>query len=347
MDNQTYPKFLNNRLVRHGIFWSSILFFFTVPPSLGRPDLLGWQLIMNLCYTPLDMFAVYITLYALLPGILNRKRIVINSLLYIGLLVSIAGISNFLEEHVITFIPQELVERNTIIIEYFRSVMMLNMIIGVAVGIKLAVLWYQEQLKNQEITKRQAQTELAQLREQLNPHFLFNTLNNIDTLVLQDPGKASETLIRLSDILRYSIYEASENLVALDKELEYLENYVSLQRIRINKPDFVEFHRTGSGSGLRISPMLMIPLVENAFKHSYKHGDGSGIHIEIIISGTHFSFITRNRCKPANTKETSQLGGIGIQNVKRRLELQYPNHYQFENSLTAGWYTCILQLTLT
>ncbi len=347
MNIRPYPKHLSNPVARHAAFWVLILAFFTIPTTLSKPDQLGWQLLMNLCYTPLDMFAVYITLYGLLPGILNRRHLARNALLYLVLILFVAVASNLLENHVFTFLPASLAEHESLVSEYFKSILMINMIIGVAVGFKLLMLWYESQLKSQELTSRQTQTELVQLREQLNPHFLFNTLNNIDNLVLHDPAKASEALIQLSDILRYSIYETSANLVSLDKELEYLDNYIELQRIRISQPDFVVVSRTGSSNGLLIAPMLMIPLVENAFKHCYRQGQVPGIRISISIEGNQFNFKTENSIQPDQKAQVGKTGGIGIQNVKRRLDLQYQGKYRFEHQARNNIYYSHLYLDLS
>jgi hypothetical protein len=341
-----YPKYIRNPVVRHSIFWILIITFFTTPYILAGNTKIGWPVVQNLCYTPVDMFAVYVTLYGLLPGILNRKQIVINSILYLVLLLFVAIISKELEDHVFTFFPESVVDHNSTPAEYFRSMLIINMIVGAAVGMKLLMLWYDAQIKSQELISQQTQSELAHLRGQLNPHFLFNTLNNIDTLVLHDPVKASEALIQLSDILRYSIYETSSDFVSLEKELEYLDNYIQLQRIRINQNDFVEVTKTGSSIGLKIAPMLMIPLVENAFKHSFRQGPVPGIRIKIEIRGHELDFITENSIGPGQTLPVSNQGGIGTQNVMRRLELQYPGKYQFDQSIRNGTYFTRLQLNL-
>jgi hypothetical protein len=346
MENRNYPKYLRIPVIRHFAFWMLIIAFFTVPDILNDFYLVGWQVLLNLCYTPVDMFAVYVTLYLLLPGILHRKRILLNGLLYLVVIAIVAVVSKELEDHVYTFFPAELVEHNSTITEYFRSMLTINMIVGVAVGIKLVMLWYDQQLKSKELISRQVQTELTQLRAQLNPHFLFNTLNNIDTLVLHDPVKASETLIQLSDILRYSIYETSSDYVALDKELEYLDNYIQLQKIRINQNDFVEVTRSGNTNGLKIAPMLMIPLVENAFKHSFRQGPVPGIRIKIDLSGNELIFITENNINPGYRAPMDQPGGIGVQNVRRRLDLQYPGKHRFEQSIMNSTYFTRLQLEL-
>ena len=174
------------------------------------------------------------------------------------------------------------------------------------------------------------QSELVHLRSQLNPHFLFNTLNNIDTLVLQYPERASETLIKLSDILRYCIYETSEDQVPLEKELEYLQNYIDLQKIRLNQPDFVRVKLSGISAGKKIAPMLLIPLVENAFKHGDRKVATPGISIFIEIADHQLKIVVENSIKQVRLYEIEKVGGIGLKNVRRRLELQYPDRHILE-----------------
>lgn len=324
-----------------------IISFFAFPNIITGSKDLGWNLLLNVCYTPVDMLVVYVTLYVLLPGILNRKRIIVNGLLYLALLFVAAVVSRELEDHVLTFFPESLIQHYSPISEYYRSMLIINMIVGVAVGIKVILLWYDSQIHSKELLTRQVQTELSQLRAQINPHFLFNTLNNIDNLVLHDPARASETLIQLSDILRYSLYETSSDLVNLSKELEFLDNYVQLQRIRIDQSDFVEVTRTGSGDGLRIAPMLMIPLVENSFKHCYRHGPSPGIRIHISIHEEELEFTTENTVNPDQGFSVEKSGGIGIQNLKRRLELQYPGKHDFKQTVRDNLYFTRLHLELS
>lgn len=347
MQVQNYPKFLKNPIVRHTAFWVLIIGFFTVPNFEFGWERLGWTVLMNICYTPVDMLAVYTTLYYLLPRLLKRKQILLNVFLYLLLTLTLSILSRFLKDHVLTFLPDDLVENKSWIGEYYRSTMILNMIVFVAVGLKLLMLWYDAQLRSQELANRQIQSELIQLRAQINPHFLFNTLNNIDNLVLHDSARASETLIQLSDILRYSLYDTSSDLVSLTKELEFLDNYVQLQRIRIDQNDFVEVKRSGSGDGLRIAPMLMIPLVENSFKHCYRYGESPGIRIQISIHEKELEFTTVNRINPDHSMAVKNPGGIGIQNLKRRLELQYPGKHDFEQSVKDNHFFTRLHLDLS
>ena len=340
-----YPKYLSKAIIRHLLFWVFIIAFFTSPDLFSGGNI-SIRLVSNLCYVPLDMMAVYFTLYIFLPMIMKRRQFVIAGLLYILMVVALALLSKLLKEHVYTFLPPVLLQ-GSVERELFNSTLVINMIVGMAVGAKLLMLWYAIQLKSKEMENQQTRSELAHLRSQLNPHFLFNTLNNIDSLVLNDPERASETLIKLSDILRYSIYETVTDKVVLEKELEYLQNYIDLQRIRINQPDFVRFNINGSANGLEVAPMLLIPLVENAFKHGDRKVQAPGIIIDIRIHSRSLELSVENGIKNKSGQDIELYGGIGLNNVKRRLDLQYRGKYELNQHEYGDKYFIRLTLDLT
>ena len=167
-------------------------------------------------------------------------------------------------------------------------------------------------------------SELALLRSQVNPHFLFNTLNNIYSLVCKKSPDAPEAIMKLSSIMRYMLYDANTDIVLLEKEIEYLESFIELQKLRIRHTDFVELRIEGVVGNKTIAPMLLIPFVENAFKHGSKIGPLPGIRIHLIAAPHQMIFEVTNHLKKnlLGTKDT--IGGIGLQNIKRRLEILYP-----------------------
>ncbi len=172
-------------------------------------------------------------------------------------------------------------------------------------------------------------SELALLRTQVNPHFLFNTLNNINTLVKKDPDKANQSIIKLSGIMRYMLFEAQQDKVLLESELEYLESYIDLQRIRLEDEEYIKYAVEGNPRGIEITPMLFIPFVENIFKHGSKTQKNPAFHIHLKITPNAVVFRAENPVKSRN-QQSHQGHGIGIQNVRRRLELLYPNRHLLE-----------------
>jgi ligand-binding sensor domain-containing protein len=171
-------------------------------------------------------------------------------------------------------------------------------------------------------------SELALLRNQVNPHFLFNTLNNIYSLVYQKSSEAPEALMKLSDIMRYMLYETASDKVLLEKEIDYLKSFIDLQLLRLKSREFVQFEITGDPSGKIIAPMLLIPFVENAFKHGNKTVLNPGIIIKLDCKPNSLSFYVMNSKRIGGSKDC--VGGIGLTNVKRRLDLIYHDKFSLD-----------------
>lgn len=186
------------------------------------------------------------------------------------------------------------------------------------------VSWYSERKSKEELKRKTLQTELALLRAQINPHFLFNTLNNIDILIEKEPKKASEYLNKLSDIMRFAIYDSSSEKILLSQELEYIKKYIDLQRIRTSNENFVKFKVDGNPYMLKIAPMLFIPFIENAFKHSTDKKIDEAIKISIKMVGHEIHFNCINALSKSTTLQ--QKGGAGLEMIQNRLALMYPKH---------------------
>lgn len=191
--------------------------------------------------------------------------------------------------------------------------------------------WFANIQMKEQIEKEHLKNELELLKLQINPHFLFNTLNNIDSLIRKSPEDASEMLIKLSEMLRYMIYETQTAKVALKQEVDYLKRYVDLQRVRFTKEESVKFvvPQESAMSGLQIAPMLLIPLVENAFKHCSQAGPMPVIRITVSVDEDVLVFDCVNNCreKGATSQVVRAFAGIGLENVKKRLQLLYPNRF--------------------
>jgi len=187
-----------------------------------------------------------------------------------------------------------------------------------------------------ELENRNLKNELELLKSQINPHFLFNTLNNIDALIHKSPDDASRSLLSLSDMLRYMIYETNTEFVPIEKEIEYLEHYIKLQRLRLREPDFIKLSLSKECQNIKIAPVLFLPFVENAFKYASNEGNLPVININLNCDNSLLVFICTNYYN-SNNSEKIQSGGVGLENVRRRLELIYPKKHKFsivdENSV--------------
>lgn len=189
--------------------------------------------------------------------------------------------------------------------------------------IVLVLRWVFKQVKTiLRLKSEKNKTELQHLKSQVNPHFFFNTLNNLYGLVGKDPEKARQLILKLSDMMRYSIYEGEREYVTVEEEVAYLKNYIELHKMRYHKPIAVQFQEDIKHEGLKIMPLLFILLLENAFKHGVENlRHDAYVHIELVADKKTVRFrVTNNFDASTLSKET----GIGLKNLKRRLELAYP-----------------------
>jgi two-component system, LytTR family, sensor kinase len=185
---------------------------------------------------------------------------------------------------------------------------------------RIFIDWFKKKNDLIILEKENAESNLALLKNQINPHFLFNTLHNIDTLIYDDQDKASKSLVKLSDIMRYMLNDAKSDYVELQKEIEYLENYFSLEQMRMKNEKFLKYSINGNYKGYTIAPMIMIPFVENAFKHSIDSNTENGIIIKITIKNQLLSFVCENQFDKAEINK-DKVHGIGLETVKKRLDL--------------------------
>lgn len=188
--------------------------------------------------------------------------------------------------------------------------------------------WFEKERLTTRLEKLNIETELKFLKSQINPHFLFNSLNSIYALTLSKNDKAPEVILKLSEILRYILYEGGEKTVELKKEVEYIKNYLELEKIRFGNRLKVIIDLDGDFSGKEISPMILLPFVENSFKHGVNSTIGEAfVNIKISIEKNTLYFEIENNKQTTHTSEPKPNSGIGINNVKKRLSLIYPEKY--------------------
>jgi len=191
--------------------------------------------------------------------------------------------------------------------------------------------------------QQKAEAELAFLRSQINPHFLFNTINDIYSLVYRQQKEAPEALLKLSGILRYALYEENRDSVSLDKELAYLRDYLDLVSIGSNHRTFIDFHIEGDTDSLSIAPLLLIPFAENMVRHGVVDDPAYPASLHIRTEKGRFQLHAVNHIRQ---RQKDPVGGIGLRNVRRRLELMYPGLHSFEVTEKEGQFRCDLNLTL-
>ena len=204
--------------------------------------------------------------------------------------------------------------------------------------------WVFKQIKSIiRLKNEKEKTELLHLKSQVNPHFFFNTLNNLYGLMKKD-SKEREIVLKLSDMMRYSIYEGQKDWVSLKQELEYLKNYIELQGIRYHKKSDIQFTSQIDNPQARIMPLLFIILVENAFKHGLENLEKNAyIHTGLTENNNNINFVIENNFE---LQQTPNNDGIGLKNLKRRLELVYPNKHELSFNVDNNTYKVTLSLKI-
>ena len=216
--------------------------------------------------------------------------------------------------------------------------LLLNIIIAaVAIGIRhfIRIRRIRQQLQDEKAKNTEA--ELAWLKNQINPHFLFNTLNNISSLTQIDPDAAQDAIAQLSDLLRYAMYETNKKTVPVQGEVEFMRNYISLMKLRCNDKAVVNAQFNIQNPQYPIAPLLFISLVENAFKHGLSSSRPSSIDISLTQKDEQLQFCCDNTNYPKDDADRSG-SGIGLENTRRRLELMYHDRYQWQQSLEGDIY---------
>ncbi|WP_207429213.1 sensor histidine kinase [Pedobacter sp. SYSU D00535] len=327
----------------HSIVWLGLLLFFVFVGS--RNSSLQDSVIIFLYFGLFNIALFYVNYLYLLPNFLNTRRylacaVSITSLIIVSALIKY-GLANVFWETVL------LRGQNQTRIgfwEYFLgSVFTSTFFVFISTAFKFTSDWFVNEKIRKNLEKDKLSAELAFLKSQINPHFLFNSLNNIYSLAYQKSDKTPEAILKLSEIMRYMLQESNEVQVDLSRELRYLDNYIELQKLRFKNEAYVEFNITGSHINHRIAPLILIAFVENAFKHGLASDPENPIKLAVIINGSGLQFNVWNKKSLQNKDLTS---GIGLNNVKRRLELLYPGKYKLNITDTPSVYYCELSLDL-
>ncbi|HTE31309.1 MAG TPA: sensor histidine kinase [Chryseolinea sp.] len=206
-------------------------------------------------------------------------------------------------------------------------------LIGVVCGIVALVIrgfitWFNEIKLKQALKEKNHEMEMALIKSQLDPHLLFNTINNIDSLILKDTAAASDYLNKLSDIMRFVLYETTAEKILLSEEIEYIGKYIALQKIRTANQTYVHFSVTGTVGTKRIAPMVFIPFIENAFKHTNNKKLENAITVNIIVKDETIQLVCENRYDSKSAKKV--VGGLGNELVQKRLDLIYAGKHTLD-----------------
>jgi two-component system LytT family sensor kinase len=326
------------------LLFAGFIAFYTLAHSIRHlPELLHGRLNWNgettylLSVTRIAADIVISFLFTLFPYLLCYRYYPQRKFIHLatGLIISLSGC--FLVGYWWTSFMEQVKVRLSDYLPQAVFFYMVDAVFGMAFYFVRYAQYKEVQEKEAQLQNKQS--ELSFLRSQVNPHFLFNNLNNIYSLVYYQSDQALNAIAGLSELLRYMLYDASET-VTLTKEVTYIEKYIALQQLRFEKPSEIGFKVSGNFDEVGIPPLLLIPFVENAFKHGDASA-GNWLNINLATGDDHIRFSCSNK---KDVKQHDPTGGIGIDNVKRRLALLFPGKHQLDISDDTEWFTVKLEL---
>lgn len=328
--------------------------FFALPEFLTRREVAG-LLGIRLLNGALGIGFFYVNYYIITPEVLQQKRLVRFLLTIVGMVALLTALNTayyhwFFNK---TIPPIADLSGSPFVSESWLTtpipliVMALtsfSMLLALSSGLAAYRDRQEQERRHQQMIIEKKDAELNALKLQISPHFLFNTLNNVRYLARQQSTLTADAIQRLSDMLRYMIYQADSGPVPLSTEIDYLNDYIALQQLRLAPHNQVMFETDVAGSQVRIEPLLFIHFVENAFKYGIHHEEPSTITIRLQAGAGQLRFSVQNRRYPQNGTINGHESGIGLQNVQKRLALHYPKRHQLDINQTADWFT--VQLTI-
>lgn len=267
------------------------------------------------------LLLAYSNMYFFVPKFLFRKKYLSYGLFVLAGMI----ISFFIHEGYACYFKPDLLPYEDDSINFFTFTFMIMVLIIASAAVKLFQQWIADAQLIHDLELAKTNTELEQLKNQINPHFLFNMLNNANVLTKKDPEKASQVLMKLSDLLRYQLYDSARSKVLLTSDIHFLEDFLNLEKVRRDNFDFV-ISKEGNLSGIQIPPLLFISFVENAVKHNNDSSKSSYVNLFFEVSNDALFFKCINS-KPILKAIHPGLGGLGLANVKRRLELLFPSSH--------------------
>lgn len=287
----------------------------------------------------------YLNTEILVPLLIHKRKTAVYILSQVGALFVIMLLHWFL---FMQLMPDEKHEPRQFSVLAFLDFNIVLFILDTAASLAYRTIAdkFKEENLEKERQKENMKTELSFLRSQISPHFMFNVLNNIVALVRLKSEKLEPTIFKLSALMRYMLYQSDEKKVPLKREVEYLQSYIDLQQLRFGDKVTVNLEIDVPDGQLEIEPMLLIPFVENAFKHGTTYITNPQIDIELTVRNRQLYFLAGNRYSTNPDETKDETSGIGLANVKRRLKLLYGNDHEMMILEKDGWFSVSLQLKL-
>ncbi len=320
----------------HVLVWI-VLFSFPYLLSSGQQQAL--DRVVAHSWVPLVLYGLvfYLNYFVLADRFFLEKKYAVFAVINIVLIVFCVLLKEQINHSIFAHLFPDANDRKGPPISFFIYLQIIWFVVPVvfAIALKTAERLIKNESERKEAENIKLESELQHLKYQLQPHFFFNSLNNIYSLVDISPEKAKSSIHSLSKLMRYLLYDTTTEKVPLQQEVDFLEKYIALMRLRLTDKTQIEYSFPKVNDTITVAPLLFISLVENAFKHGVSANKNSTLYFEMDVQGNQIKFITKNPNYPKN--ETDKSGsGIGIVNLKKRLDLIYPNKHSFDYGVDDG-----------
>lgn len=332
MAENKLPIFFRFRIWWHLLFWVVIFVVYWLI-SAGYQDRYVEEFYMNLIVLPARIIGTYLMLYLILPQATRKRNFILFGILLVihfvvyGFLIYVSYYVTNPIPHIYDFHAHPLFNFPKILTKAVSDYALPVLASAIVIFKK----WYLDELANKKLAEEKIAAELSFLKSQVHPHFLFNTLNNLYALTLIKSDRTSDVVLKLSDLLDYMIYNSNEEFVSLSKEIEILNSYIELEKMRYNERLDIAVEISGEVDSHRIAPLILLPFIENSFKHGASNDRSHPvIRISLTIGKEFMTMKVVNSIPADKVEDDSVARGIGLKNVKRRLELIYPAEYELK-----------------
>ncbi len=345
MSDKLIERIIRWRPFNHIAYWVLLILFWGLFWGSDEGYYLNF-LYSEMVLMPVKMTMVYWTIYFLVPRYLFAKRYTLLAVLFFLGLGAVSVVLRLLAYYVLSplwgiYTTSENVLSIYRIMQFAADT---NTVLVLPLAYTLFKEWFKKQLESRELEQQRTSAELQLLKNQIHPHFLFNSLNSLYALVLKKSEQAPEVVLKLSALMRYQLHDASAELVELQKEIDYLNNYIALERLRYGNRFDLSFSTHGDWKRYCIAPLLLLPFVENAFKHGVSGANEAWLRIELSVNDEQLVFLVENSLGEKLDADISS--GIGLKNVRRRLELLYPDRHKLSIDAGDTFFCVVLKVDL-
>lgn len=345
--NTAFHELPLSRWGQYLLFWGLSFFilsrYFAYQNEISRIDI-----IYTFLFHISILSAVIVNSFYLIPRYLAEQRYILYSLLFIFTLVAGTILNIFTFRYLADWLFPDYYFISYF--SWFEIVQFIATYLVITSLLQLSGSWFREAEIKQKLAETEqahAETELRALKAQINPHFLFNSLNHVYSLAVKQSPKTAPAILQLSDLLRYTIRNINEPKVALEQEIDYIKTYIELYKNRVKHPDRIRLQQQGQSDNLKIAPLLLLTFIENCFKHGSITEEGDEIVITIAISGKTLNLQTQNSIsKQDSSKLPEEASGLGLENARKRLQLLYPEHHRLNINTANNLFTLSLTVEL-